>query len=111
MFIILCRNISVYILFSGHNSLWSSTFQAILNTEYKRDLEYLKVVVSPCNNVLTTSGEPTQPHVQWVPGAISLEVRQPECEADQSPPSVTQVKEALPFYTFVAWFLGRQTTF
>jgi hypothetical protein len=36
---------------------------------------------------------PTQPPVQWVPGALSLGVKQPGREADHSPPSSAEVKE------------------
>jgi hypothetical protein len=35
---------------------------------------------------------PTQPPIQWVPGALSLEVKRPEREADHSPPSSVEVK-------------------
>jgi hypothetical protein len=34
----------------------------------------------------------TQPPIQWVPGALSLEVKWPVCEADHSPPSSAEVK-------------------
>jgi hypothetical protein len=36
--------------------------------------------------------EPTQPPIQWVPGALSLGVKWPGCEADHSPPSTAEVK-------------------
>jgi hypothetical protein len=36
---------------------------------------------------------PTQPPIQWVPGALSLEVKRPGREADHSPPSSAEVKE------------------
>jgi len=36
----------------------------------------------------------TQPPIQWVPGAPSLGVKQPWCEADHSPPSSAKVKNA-----------------
>jgi hypothetical protein len=36
---------------------------------------------------------PTQPPIQWVPGALSGEVKRPVREADHSPPSSTEVKE------------------
>jgi hypothetical protein len=41
---------------------------------------------------------PTQPPIQYVPGAMSLEVNQPGCEANRSPPSTAKVKngEAIP---------------
>jgi hypothetical protein len=37
--------------------------------------------------------EPTQPPIQWVPGALSLGVKRLEPEADYSPPSSAEVKE------------------
>jgi hypothetical protein len=36
---------------------------------------------------------PTQPPMQWVPGALSLGVKRPGREADRSPPSSSEVKE------------------
>jgi hypothetical protein len=35
---------------------------------------------------------PTQPPVQWVPGALSLGVKRPRREANHSPPSSAEVK-------------------
>jgi hypothetical protein len=53
---------------------------------------------------------PTQPPVQLVPGALSLGVKWPECEADHSPPSSAKVKECValylhsfPQYAFMVW--------
>jgi hypothetical protein len=37
---------------------------------------------------------PTQRPIQWVPGALSLGVKRPEHEADNSPPSNAEVKKA-----------------
>jgi hypothetical protein len=37
--------------------------------------------------------ELTQPHIQWVPGALSLAVKRPGREADHSPPCSAEVKE------------------
>jgi hypothetical protein len=37
---------------------------------------------------------PTQPPIQWVPGALSLGVKRPGHEADHSPPSSAEVKNA-----------------
>jgi hypothetical protein len=45
----------------------------------------------------TTLG-PTQPPIQWVPGAVSLGVKRQECEADHSPPSSAEVKECVELY-------------
>jgi hypothetical protein len=41
----------------------------------------------------TTALGPTQPPIQWVPGALSMRVKQPGHEADHSPPSSAEVKE------------------
>jgi hypothetical protein len=38
---------------------------------------------------------PTQPPIQWVPEALSLGVKRPGHEADQSPPSSAEVNNAL----------------
>jgi hypothetical protein len=38
---------------------------------------------------------PTQPPIQWVPGALSVEIKRPVREADHSAPSRAEVKEAL----------------
>jgi hypothetical protein len=37
---------------------------------------------------------PTQPPIQWVLGALSLEVKRPGREADHSPPSSAEAKNA-----------------
>jgi hypothetical protein len=39
-----------------------------------------------------------QPPIQWVPGALSMEVKQPGCEADHSPSSSVKVKECVELY-------------
>jgi hypothetical protein len=41
---------------------------------------------------------PTQPPIQWVPGALSLGVKWPGREADHSPPSMAEVKECAELY-------------
>jgi hypothetical protein len=41
---------------------------------------------------------PTQPPIQWVLGAPSLEVKRPGGEADRSPPSSAEVKECAELY-------------
>jgi len=40
----------------------------------------------------------TQPPIQWVPGALSLGVKQLGHEADHSPPSRAKVKECVELY-------------
>jgi hypothetical protein len=52
---------------------------------------------------------PTQPPIQWVPGALSLGVKRPEREADCSPPSSAEVKNAWSYTSttpkvFMAWY-------
>jgi hypothetical protein len=41
---------------------------------------------------------PTQPSIQWVPGALSLGLKQPRREADHSPPFSAEVKEYVDLY-------------
>jgi hypothetical protein len=41
---------------------------------------------------------PTQPPIQWVPGALSLGVKRPGREADHSPPSSVEIKEWMELY-------------
>jgi hypothetical protein len=41
---------------------------------------------------------PTQPPIQWLPGALSLGVKRPGREADYSPPSSVEVKEWVELY-------------
>jgi hypothetical protein len=51
---------------------------------------------------LTTASKtalgPTQPPIQWVPGAPSLGVKWPGREADHSPPTSAEVKEWVKLY-------------
>jgi hypothetical protein len=51
---------------------------------------------------------PTEPRIKWVPGVLYLGVKRPVREADYSPPSSAEVKNAwsytpLPQYAFMAW--------
>jgi hypothetical protein len=60
--------------------------------------------------IWVSMGVDTQPPIQWVPGILSLGVKRPECEADDSPPSSAEVKNAWsynssPQYVFMAWCL------
>jgi hypothetical protein len=52
--------------------------------------------------LLTTASRtalgPTQPPIQWIPGALSLEIKRPGREADHSPPSNAKVKEWVKLY-------------
>jgi len=53
---------------------------------------------------------PYQPPIQWVPGNLSLGIKQPRHEADYSPPPCDKVKNvyrytSIPPYIFMAWWL------
>jgi hypothetical protein len=57
----------------------------------------------------------TQPPIHWVPGALSLGVKQPGREAGHSPPSSAEVKEWVelyptPQYAFMAWCSVKRST-
>jgi hypothetical protein len=59
--------------------------------------------------VSRTALEPTQPPIQWMPGALSLGVKWPGGEADHSPSSSAGGQRMhgaippLPQYPFMAW--------
>jgi len=53
---------------------------------------------------------PLQPPIRWVPGSLSLGLKRPGSEADQSPPSSAEVKNvwsytSAPQYAFMEWCL------
>jgi len=57
-------------------------------------------IIATINNVyntFTTASRtdlgPTQPPIQWIPGALSLGVKRPGRQTDHSPPSIAEVKE------------------
>jgi hypothetical protein len=50
------------------------------------------------DNVSRAALGPTHPPNQWVPRALSLEVKGPGREADHSPPSIDEVKESVELY-------------
>jgi hypothetical protein len=50
------------------------------------------------NFLFTTALGPTQPSIQWVPGALSMGVKRPGREADHSPQSNAVVKECMKLY-------------
>jgi hypothetical protein len=63
-----------------------------------------------------TALEPTQPPIQWVPESLSLGVKRPGREADHSPPSSAEVKNAwsytsTPQHVFMAWCLVKHRDF
>jgi hypothetical protein len=64
------------------------------------------------HHVQTGSG-PTQSPVQWILEYISLVVKWPEREADNSPPYIAKVRmhgaiPPLPQYVFMSWCLVKQ---
>jgi hypothetical protein len=50
------------------------------------------------NTASRTATGPTQPPIQWVPGALSLRVKRPGREPNHSPPSSAEVKEWVELY-------------
>jgi hypothetical protein len=65
-------------------------------TQYSYGLESQGSVTGRGKRFFSTASRstlgPTQPPVQWVPGALSLGVKRPGLEADHSPPSSTKFK-------------------
>jgi hypothetical protein len=62
---------------------------SILNIFYDYEALFLFTTASR-----TTLG-PTQPPIQWIPGALSLGVMRPGREADHSPSSYAELKECV----------------
>jgi hypothetical protein len=69
--------------------------------------------------LLTTASRsalgPTQPPIQWVPGSLSLDVKRPGRDADYSPPSSAEFKNAWSYtstleYAFMAWCSNKKST-
>jgi hypothetical protein len=64
--------------------------------------------------LLTTASRPTlgptQPLIQWVQCAVSLRLKRPGREADHSPPSSAEVKDAWS-YTSTPWYLVKSRDF
>jgi hypothetical protein len=64
--------------------------------------------IFPSTTVSRTALGPTQPPIQWVPGALSLGVKRPGREADHSPSFSAEVKTewsytSTPQYAFMVW--------
>jgi hypothetical protein len=79
----------------------------VLGFDSRRGLEIFLVTTAS-----RTALGPTQPSIQWEPGALSLGVKQPEREAGHSTPSSAEVKSAwsytsTPQYVFMAWCLAK----
>jgi hypothetical protein len=58
--------------------------------------------------------EPTQPPIQWVPGALCVGVKPLGHEAEHPPPFSAEIKNAwsyswTPPYVFMAWYLVKPT--
>jgi hypothetical protein len=66
----------------------------------------------PCRGFTTVSRPalgPTQPPIKWVPGALSVGVKRLGREADHSPPSSAEVKNARSCTSTAQW-RGVQST-
>jgi hypothetical protein len=50
------------------------------------------------NTASRTAPEPTQPPIQWAPGALFVGVKRPGREANHSPPFSAEVKECVEIY-------------
>jgi hypothetical protein len=98
----------IYISYCGQWAGLAQYYSAGLRAEWSR----IWVTVGAGNFLFTTTSRPalgpTQPPIEWVPGAHSLGVKRPGHEADHSPPSSAEVKERVEpsstsRYSFVAW--------
>jgi hypothetical protein len=73
---------------------WDSA--ACITTGYRLDGRRVSVILSRGKIVLLSISRPvlgpTQPPIQWVPGAFSPGIKWSGHEADDSPPTVSEVK-------------------
>jgi len=67
--------------------LYSHNKNSESNNEKNLKIQYVRFVSKPALG-------PTQPPIQWVQGALSLGVKRPWREADHSPSSNAEVKNA-----------------
>jgi hypothetical protein len=61
----------------------------VLGFDFRRELG-----IFPFTTAFRTALGHTEPPIQWVRGAPSLEVKRPGREADRSPPSSAEIKNA-----------------
>jgi hypothetical protein len=75
---------------SGGRLRWATGWAiVVLGFDSRRWLEVVRFITAS-----RTALGPTHPPIQWVPGALSLEVERLGREADQSFPSSAEVKNA-----------------
>jgi hypothetical protein len=65
----------------------------VLGFDFRRGLRNFLFTTVP-----RTPLGPTQPPIQWIPGAVSLVVKRPGRDADHSLPSSAEVKECVELY-------------
>jgi hypothetical protein len=78
-------------------SVMNSTSRCSITQLYKKEcrtIMLMKLHFKCFHTMSRLALGPTQPPIQWVPGTLSLGVKQLECEADPSPPSSAEVKNA-----------------
>jgi hypothetical protein len=86
-----------------HKQNWSTVQEKFNERSWSKDMQWIRLSGFDSRRALgiflftIASGTvlgPTQPPIQWIPGALSLEVKRPGREADHSPPSSAEVKNA-----------------
>jgi hypothetical protein len=83
-----------YAQFYNFLSTWATGWTiGVVGFDSRRELGILLFTTAS-----RTALGPTQPPIQWVPGALSLGVKRLGREADHSPPSSAEVKECVELY-------------
>jgi hypothetical protein len=81
-----------------HTEFWSEN---VKGTGHLEDLivdSRRGLGIFPFTTASRTALGPTQPPIQWIPGALSLGVKRPGREADHSSPSSAEVRECVELY-------------
>jgi hypothetical protein len=76
---------------------------------------YLCLLIFPFTTASRLTLGPTQPPIQWVPAALSMEVKRPQREANHPPPCSAEVNNAwsytsAPQYAFMVWRSVKKST-
>jgi hypothetical protein len=88
---------SIILAFAGYYYYWSWDSSVGIATGYELDDRGVGFRIPVAARIFSTSSRPvlgpTQPPIQWVPGALSPGVKRQGHEADHSPPTSAEVKK------------------
>jgi hypothetical protein len=92
----------------AEEAIWTKR-EKVTGGQRKLHMRNFIISTSHLTTASRTALGPTQPPIQWVPGALSLGLRRPGREADHSPPSSADgylewSYTSTPQYASMAWY-------